>query len=293
VSRPADVADEIGAMLGARVLAVAPVSGGDLAEAWCIETSDGRRFAKAQPDAPVGSVAVEAAGLAWLRAAGAIAIPEVLAVSDELLVLEWVEPAPRSVQAEERLGRGLAAVHAVGAPAFGATPPGGGTAGFLARLGAEDHPVDDWRSFFVEQRLAPLAEEADRRGELPPGTRGRLDRLALRLVDPGDDIGGPAEPPARLHGDLWGGNVLWGTGDRPWLIDPAAHGGHRETDLAMLRLFGGVSELAFAAYHEVHPLAAGWEDRIGLHQLPPLLVHACLFGGGYGAHVDHVVRLMS
>jgi fructosamine-3-kinase len=93
--------------------------------------------------------------------------------------------------------------------------------------------------------------------------------------------GGPAAPPARLHGDLWGGNVLAGADGRPWLIDPAAYGGHREIDLAMLRLFGGASERVFAAYEEVSPLAEGWRERVELWQLFPLLVHAVLFGGGY------------
>ena len=290
MSRAQDVADGLAGLLDVRVRAVAPVSGGDLAEAWFVETTDGPVFAKSLPDGSPDAFATEAAGLAWLRTAGVVAVPEVLAVSDGLLVLEWVEPAPRSSLAEERLGRGLAALHHAGAPAFGAAPPGGGTAGFLARLGAHDRPVDDWRAFIVEQRLAPLAEEADRRGALPQGTRSRLDQLSSRLLDPSNDLGGPPEAPARLHGDLWSGNVLWGAGDRPWLIDPAAHGGHRETDLAMLRLFGGVSETAFASYSAVAPLADGWRERIGLHQLTPLLVHACLFGGGYGAEVDRIAR---
>ena len=95
------------------------------------------------------------------------------------------------------------------------------------------------------------------------------------------DLSGPAEPPARLHGDLWGGNVMADSHGRPWLIDPSAYGGHREVDLAMLRLFGGPSERAFASYQEVAPLAGGWEERVGLYQLLPLLVHALLFGGSY------------
>jgi fructosamine-3-kinase len=104
------------------------------------------------------------------------------------------------------------------------------------------------------------------------------------------EVGGPAEPPARLHGDLWGGNVLAGADGRPWLIDPAAYGGHREIDLAMLRLFGGASERVFAAYEEVSPLAEGWRERVELWQLFPLLVHAVLFGGAYVESVRRVAR---
>jgi fructosamine-3-kinase len=94
-------------------------------------------------------------------------------------------------------------------------------------------------------------------------------------------VAGPAEPPSRIHGDCWSGNVLW-SGGRGWLIDPAAHGGHRETDLAMLALFGApyLADI-LAAYQETAPLAPGWRDRVPLHQLHPLLVHACLFGASY------------
>ena len=104
-----------------------------------------------------------------------------------------------------------------------------------------------------------------------------FERLATRLPE----LAGPAEPPARIHGDLWTGNVLW-SGGRGWLVDPAAHGGHRETDLAMLTLFGeGWVPRLLAAYAESTPLADGWRERQRLHQIHPLLVHAVLFGGGY------------
>ncbi len=109
------------------------------------------------------------------------------------------------------------------------------------------------------------------------------------MHDPATGLSGPSEPPSRLHGDLWAGNVLWGLNDLPWLIDPAAHGGHRETDLAMMHLFGGFGPATFAAYDESYPLATGWRDRVALHQLDPLLVHACLFGGGYGSRVAEIV----
>jgi fructosamine-3-kinase len=104
------------------------------------------------------------------------------------------------------------------------------------------------------------------------------------------DLAGPSEPPARLHGDLWGGNVLAGADGRAWLIDPAAYGGHREVDLAMLRLFGSPSPRVFAAYEEAAPLAEGHEDRVGLWQLFPLLVHTVLFGGGYASQAESTAR---
>ncbi|MGE5691596.1 MAG: fructosamine kinase family protein, partial [Pseudomonadota bacterium] len=102
-------------------------------------------------------------------------------------------------------------------------------------------------------------------------------------------LAGPAEPPARLHGDLWSGNVLW-SGGRAYVIDPIAYGGHREVDLAMLALFGNPAPALLRAYDEVHPRAPGHEERVALWQLLPLLVHAVLFGGSYGAAVDRAAR---
>src|SRR5439155_6304081 len=113
-----------------------------------------------------------------------------------------------------------------------------------------------------------LARMARDRGALSPGAAEAVERVAGRLAA----VAGPSEPPARLHGDLWGGNVMAGADGRPWLIDPAAYGGHREVDLAMLRLFGAPSRRVFDAYEEVAPLAAGWDERVELYQLLPLLV---------------------
>ena len=194
------------------------------------------------------------------------------------LALAWIDEGRLDALGEEELGRGLARVHAAGAPAFGAPPPGAPHAGL--RLGAVELPAatgDDWPAFYAEHRIEPLLRAATDRGALPD--RGAIERAIARLPE----LAGPPEPPARLHGDLWSGNVLAGRDGRPRLIDPAAYGGHREVDLAMLRLFGAPSPRMLAAYEEVHPLAAGHERRVPLYQLFPLLVHAVLFGGGYGA----------
>ena len=104
-----------------------------------------------------------------------------------------------------------------------------------------------------------------------------MGRIATRL----GELGGADEPPARLHGDLWAGNRCGAADGRHWLVDPAAHGGHREFDLAMMRLFGGFGPAASTRYEEVAPLAPGWHDRVPLHQIAPLVVHAIKFGGGY------------
>ena len=120
--------------------------------------------------------------------------------------------------------------------------------------------------------------------------RSEDTRLVEEVIDRIGSLAGAAEPPSRIHGDCWAGNVLW-SGGRGWLVDPAAHGGHRETDLAMLALFGAPSlDRILAGYNDTVPLAAGWRSRIPLHQLHPLLVHACLFGASYREEVRSAAR---
>jgi fructosamine-3-kinase len=257
---------ELATALGAAVTAMTAVSGGDINDAHRATLGDGRVvFVKSHARAPAGMFAAEAAGLAWLRA-GPLRVPRVLAVADGWLALEWLELGGRPDAAA--LGRGLAALHRLGAPGFGLDAPN-----FLATLPQDNMPEADWPTFYVERRLRPLC----RRARL--GLDRELDALRARV-----EVFGPAEPPARLHGDLWWGNVAACAG-APVLIDPAVYGGHREIDLAMLALFGGLPEALVAAYDEVWPLADGWRERIALHQLYPLAAHACLFGGGYGGQV--------
>ena len=272
--------------LGQAVSRLAPVAGGDLNDAFAATLADGGRvFVKTSADpAAAGSFAAEAAGLRWLAEAGALPVPDVLAIADDLLALSWIDagaggPSPAS---DEALGRGLAQLHAAGAPAFGGPQP-------TLRIGPltlPNEPAEDWPSLYASSRLEPLARLARDRGALPAEGSALLDRLIDRLPQ----LAGPAEPPARVHGDLWSGNVLTDGDQRPWLIDPAAHGGHRELDLAMLRLFGGPSERCFQAYEEVAPLAPGAHERVQLWQLAPLLLHAALFGPSWGARATQVLR---
>lgn len=254
------------------------VGGGDINEAYAVTLPGGRRaFVKTRPGALPGEYATEAAGLRWLGESGAVCVPEVLDVTEGHLVLEWVPPGPTD---PERLGRSLAALHRSGAPAFGVLPPGAPGPFRIGPLELGAAPSDDWPSFYAEQRLAPLLPRAG----LTDAGRRAVESVCGRIAD----LAGPREPPARLHGDLWGGNVHAGR-----LIDPAAHGGHREVDLAMLRLFGwGGRDLdrLLAAYEEVAPLATGHGDRVALYQLLPLLVHAVLFGGDYPAQAERAAR---
>jgi fructosamine-3-kinase len=274
----------LAAAVDSSVVAAARVHGGDVASSWRVDLADGRRvFAKTHPTAPARFFSTEAAGLRWLADPGAVPVPEVLAVRDEspnLLVLAWIdEGAGRGSPAgEERFGRRLADLHRAGSAVFGREDRR--TTG---SRGLPNEPCATWAEFYGTQRLLPLARLA--RGVLEPAALAALEVLAGRL----DVFGAADEPPARLHGDLWAGNRLIDAEGQSWLIDPAAHGGHREFDLAMMRLFGGFGDSCFAAYAEVHPLADGWRERIALHQIAPLVVHAVKFGGGYVAAATRAI----
>ena len=280
---PARDADRLGLVvagaLGTDVRRSARLGGGDVAESYRLTLGDGRTvFAKTHRDPPPGFFTTEAFGLAWLRQPGVVAVPEVLAVSDgdadhpAFVVLEWIDEGRPTSNTETDLGASLAALHRAGAPCFGREDRR--TTGSRA---LPNDPCDSWVEFYAARRLEPLARLATDQRALPSESLGLLDEVITRL----DDLGGPEEPPARLHGDLWAGNRLVDHRGRSWLIDPAAHGGHREFDLAMMLLFGGYSDDCFAAYDDAFPLAAGWRSRVPLHQLAPLIVHAIKFGGGY------------
>ena len=235
----------------------------------------GLRAAASQAGAAgAGGFAAEAAGLRWLAEANAVGVPSVLAEAADCLVIDWIDDGRPSRDAAARFGGELAGLHAAGADRFGAQWPGV-IAGLPLPNDADD--AASWPDWYATHRVLPYARLAADAGTLSTADVALIESACARSAA----IAGPAEPPARLHGDCWSGNVLWSDG-RGWLIDPAAHGGHRETDLAMLALFGApYLDRILAGYLEVARLADGWRSRIPLHQLHPLLVHVCLFGGAY------------
>ena len=256
---------------GVEVTGGSRASGGSINEAWALELAGGgRAFVKTRADAAPGEYATEAAGLRWLAQAEAVALPGVLARrraatgraswrSSGSTRAAWTPPARR------RSGAGWPRC----------TPPERPTSARRRRARSAGRarsrrcasassrcptsPAADWPSFYAQRRLAPLVALCLERGTLSASGARAVERVCERI----GDLAGPAEPPARLHGDLWGGNVLAGADGRARLIDPAAYGGHREVDLAMLRLFGAPSERVFAAYDEAAPLADGHRERVG------------------------------
>jgi fructosamine-3-kinase len=284
-----------------------PVHGGSISNASRLTLDDGASvFAKRWPEPstatrtgdgaavaddgasarPPGFFEAEAAGIEWLRVDGGAPLPEIIAALPDMLALEWLDEGSPSAAAARAFGASLARTHRAGATHFGAPWPG-----YMGALPLDNAPGDGpWSRWFGERRLWPYLRMSVDRGALGPADRTAIEALI-------DDIGIYAaeaddEPPARIHGDLWPGNLLWSSAGPVYLIDPAAHGGHRESDLAQLSLFGGAAYLndIIAGYQREWPLSPGWSSRLSLHQLHLLLVHTALFGGGYRDVVMAAVR---
>ncbi|HTW19240.1 MAG TPA: fructosamine kinase family protein [Mycobacteriales bacterium] len=261
-----------------------PIGGGDICRAFDARTTSGVRvFAKTLADAPEGFFEAEAAGLDRLRVDGGPRIPEVVAAGVDGLVLEWIEPGPADAGRAAEFGRALARMHRAGGETFGVDVDG-----FVATVPLDNSPTDDWAAFHGERRLRPALRLAVERHAIVPDDAAAVSDVVDRL----GALAGPRVRPACLHGDLWAGNLVWSADESVWLVDAAAaHFGNRETDLAMLMLFGApYLEEIFAGYDEVYARDTGWAGRVALHQVHPLLIHASLFGGGYGARAGKAAR---
>ena len=272
-------------LLGSSVVATAPVAGGDISTATRMRLSDGTTaLMKTNPHAPEGFFDAEVRGLRWLEEAGGVAVPEVLASDQECLILRWVEPGKTTIDAAVAFGQALAATHATPAPAYGFEEDG-----FIGRLPLPNRTAPTWAEFYATRRVLPYLKLARDRGHATEEDAAAVEAVIGRLPDLL-----PEEPPSRLHGDLWNGNVIWALDGVARVIDPAAYGGHREADLAMMALFG-LPHLprVMEAYAEASPPTDGWEERLPLHQLFPLLVHASMFGGGYAARAADIAARFS
>ena len=218
------------------------IAGGDICTAYRAVTLDGRPvFVKTHPALPPGFFTAEADGLELLRATGGPPVPEVVAAAADGLVLSWVEPGRPSPDAAREFGRALARLHTAGMPSYGAASDG-----FIGSLVLPNTPAPDWPTFYAERRIRPYLDALTREQRRP------VEAVCERIVE----LAGPEQPPARIHGDLWSGNLLWGADEHVWLVDAASvHGGHRETDLAMLMWLGAPHlEEILAAYDDQAPL---------------------------------------
>lgn len=279
MSLPAALRAAVEARLGA-VRAAALVQESGTAAAFRVETVRGSVFLRYRPSAPAGYFAAEAEGLGALTAAAGCVVPRVIAVAPAWIALEWLDPVAPDRGYEERLGRGLAALHTAPVAGWGWRGPT-----FIGGLAQDNAPASSWLEFWRERRLEPQLRSATDAGRLP-GRAADWRRLLQRL----DELLAPARgaAPALLHGDLWSGNVL-STARGPALIDPAVYHGHSEADLAMMELFGGFGSRVHDAYREAAPNPDGARCR-PVYQLYYLLVHVNLFGGAYLARTAHLLQ---
>jgi fructosamine-3-kinase len=275
------------ARLGSPEPTLTRVAGGDINDAYEARWAGGRRvFLKTRAGATGDAYRTEAAGLRWLAAARALRVPKVIAESGPddaiaFLALEHMARTAPALDYDDQLGDGLAALHAAGAPAFGHAEDN-----WIGSLPQSNRTHGTWAAFYGEERILPLVRRAVD-GRLAPASWSTLaEQLAARLPE----LCGPPEPPARLHGDLWSGNVITDSRGQPVVIDPAVYGGHREVDLSMLALFGGLSPRVVTAYEARTPLAPGWKERTRLWQVYPLLVHTVLFRGSYVDAAEAAMR---
>ncbi|MFT7764917.1 fructosamine kinase family protein [Clavibacter tessellarius] len=267
-------------------------------------------YRKERADAPRGFFEAEAAGLAWLaeaEPAGGARVVRVLDVAPGRIDLERLRPARPTRDVARAFGAALAITHDAGADGFGSPPPGidgpafigrqplsvrrvatgGGDAGGRAGTSTPAGTASGWGAWYARERVLPYLRRAVDAGNATAAQAADVERACAAASDGRFDDGAPA---ARIHGDLWSGNVQWTDGGAV-LIDPAAHGGHRETDLAMLALFGcsGLDDV-LGAYADAGSLAPGWRDRVALHQLHPLAVHAASHGPAYGDALHDAAR---
>jgi protein-ribulosamine 3-kinase len=257
-----------------------PVSGGDINEAYSLHTGTSKYFLKINSATRFpGMFAAEATGLQLIADTRTIATPQVILQGDtggdSFLLLEWVDSKHPDNTTSQQLGLQLAAMHRHTAAQFGL-----GYNNYMGSLKQSNKHHNTWANFFINERLQPMVKLAVDQHALGHNDAAQFEILYKRLPQLFDE-----EPPALIHGDLWSGNYLTGTNNKPYLIDPAVSYGHREFDIAMTTLFGGFSNEFYVSYNEAHPLAAGWQQRLDLWNLYPLLVHVNLFGGGYRQQV--------
>lgn len=265
----------------------APVSGGDISAAWRFATKGGDLFIKTAPLSAADMFAAEADGLAELKSASAIRVPQVVQTGRGnnvvYLALEWLDMEQADSTVERCFGEQLAEMHRTTRDQFGWHRDN--TIGLTPQINTRS---DDWVQFFREHRLGfqlTLAMQNGFAGDLKDRGERLLKRLPIYFEG--------EEPVASLlHGDLWSGN--WGCSNGvPVIFDPAVYYGDRETDLAMTRLFGGFGRDFYDAYESNWPFPEGHVERQHLYQLYHVLNHLNLFGSAYlGRAVELINRLL-
>lgn len=265
------------------IVSVKPVGGGSINQTFQIKTRSGSYFIKYNLSKRFpGMFAAESAGLALLRDQQCITIPEVLLCEEtdaySFLLLNFIEETEPVKDFWQIFGTRLASLHRKSSTEFGLDHDN-----YIGSLNQSNNRHRSWIEFLILERIHPQLKIAVDSGHLGSQDVRRIDSLCKNLPE---II--PEEIPALLHGDLWSGNFMTGSDGLPVIFDPAVYYGHRETDIGMTKLFGGFSSQFYQTYHESFPMEKGWENRIEINQLYPLLVHVNLFGGGYATAIRKI-----
>jgi fructosamine-3-kinase len=268
---PESIKSKIESHLEDFISSMSPLYGGDINKAVKIEMDSGDQFfLKWNPHSPEGMFEVEAKGLELLSSAGSeLVIPEVYLAANDFLLMEFIEESNSGDFFE--FGVQLARLHKKTNELFGLDH-----SNFIGRLPQSNKYHNDWLEFFVRERIEPQVKMAIDSGKISKKYATTFHRPFNYTY-----VVFPEEPPALVHGDLWGGNFMFTTSGKTSIYDPAVYYGHREMDIAMTQLFSGFSPEFYEGYNEEYPLKKGYQERIKLCNLYPLLVHANLFGGSY------------
>jgi len=267
------------------IISASPVSGGSINDAFRIKTSLGQFFVKYNDASRYPEMfEKESRGLQLLRDSNSISIPDILTAGEAgsyaFLLLEFIEPAREADHFWQNFGKNLAAMHSHKAEKFGLDHDN-----YMGSLYQYNNFHDNWTEFFIVERLERQVKMAREDGSIGRVDITGFERLYKRL----DEIF-PSSEPSLIHGDLWSGNFMTDRQRNACLIDPAVYYGHPEIDIAMSTLFGGFNQKFYDAYNNHNPLEKGWESRLDIYNLYPLMVHVNLFGGGYLGSVQKIVR---
>ena len=263
-------------------MTIDPMGGGTFGRLYSLETIDGAALV-AKTAAGDSTLETEGWMLGFLRSRSDLPVPDILHCDGDLLLMTRLpDDGNLNETAQEHAAELIASLHSVSDKTFGL-----GRNTVIGPLPQDNAPTEGWVDFFRDQRLVPMARQANDAGALPDGCLARMEGFCARL---GKLIEEPAHP-SLLHGDLWTGNVLSNDGRISGFIDPAIYFGHAEMDLAFSTLFQTFGDPFFDRYSEIQPIAPGFfETRRDIYNLWPLLVHARLFGGHYGASVDSILK---
>ena len=252
-----------------------PLSGGCINNAVKLQTNKGCFFAKWNENPKTDLFQTEYEGLKSLKETKAIYIPEIIVFDKNFLILEFISPTSPDDNFWQKFGRNLANLHLCQTEQFGLDYDN-----YIGSLKQLNTKKENWIDFFVQNRLLSQLEI----GSFSSSIKNDFEKLFDKLPDLI-----PQEQPSLIHGDLWSGNFMVKNHSLPVLIDPAIYFGNREMDIAMSKLFGGFQTDFYTSYNEVFPLEKGWEERVSLCNLYPLLVHVNLFGGGYLSQVKNIL----